>query len=135
MGNFLRKLAAGILTGTKAFIGLAPILSAIEPRYAPQISAASTDLSALGDLVVNTEVAAANLQANGTTLTGEQKMQLFLPLVYQYVTTSNLVAGKKIADPAELQAGAALIAQGIFSVVNALHEDTVSTVTTAVAKT
>lgn len=133
--GLIAKIAQGIITGAKIFTGFAPLAELAAPKYAGAIQTAEVDFSTLANYVVQVEAIAGNLKNAGTSLTSAQKLQMLTVLVQQGMATTNLVRGKKIADPALLSKGYSEIAQGIFDVVDSFHEDVADGVTADAIKT
>lgn len=121
--SFLKKLGQILATITATAIGIGPIVTPLFGGGAGKVGAGITtivnDLTAIAALVVQVEVA---LQGK----TGPEKFQAALNLVGPVIRTSQLVAGKKIADEALLQKGIQEVTQGVVDVLNSIHQESVS---------
>lgn len=118
LGNVL-KIAINV-AGVAAGVGpiLSPLLGSAAGKVNQVITTANNDLTSIGSLVVMIETA---LQGKP----GVEKLQALIPLVKNIVATSELVAGKKIANEAMFEKGVEGLAQGVVDVLNSLHEDAV----------
>ncbi len=135
MVSFLSKLGGYIVKGAAALAGFAPLLETVAPKDAGVIQTVSADLSAMANIVVQVEAGAQAIQAAGGTITGAQKLQMAAALVQPILIQSNLIAGRKIADPALLQKAASEIAQGIVDALQSVHEDQAQNMVIATLKT
>lgn len=96
--SFLKKLGQIIVNVAGVAVGVGPlIVPFLGSGKAPAIAgSAINDLTSIGSLVVQIEAAFAAVPGS----TGAQKLQAATPLVANIVKTSELVAGKKIANEA-----------------------------------
>lgn len=119
--SFLKKLGLTLVTVASDVLGLAPFVSPLitgllgsNPKAQAVASTVINDFSKVGQVVVQTE---AILQGAGN---GAQKLQAATPLVAQIIKTSELLAGKKIANEALFIQGAQKITSGTADVLNSL---------------
>lgn len=126
--SFLKKLGLVMATITGVvFPAFAPIAALFPNLFgsgskgATALATVSNDLTAIGQVIVLIETAFANV----TGETGAQKLIAATNLVGPIILTSQLVSGKKIADPVMMQKGIGEITQGMVDVLNALHQDNV----------
>ncbi len=119
--NFLKKLGTILANVAGAAVGIGPIIQPfLGSGKAGQIETkAVNDLTSIGSLVVTIQAAFASVPG----ATGAQKLQALVPLVANIVKTSEMVAGKKIADEARFTLGNQEIAQGVYDVLSSIHED------------
>lgn len=135
MVSFLSKLGGYIVKGAAALAGFAPLLETVAPKDAGVIQTISADLSAMANIVVQVEAGAQAIQAAGGTITGAQKLQMAAALVQPILIQSNIIAGRKIADPVLLHKAATEIAQGIVDALQSVHEDQAQNMVVATIKT
>lgn len=135
MISFLSKIGQYILKGAAAFAGFAPILEAVSPQNAGVIQKVDTDLGAMATVVVNIETLAQQLANSNQPMTSAQKLTAATALVGQIVTQSNVVAGRKIADPVLLQKAITEYAQATVDLLQAIHPDEAQNVVTSAIKT
>lgn len=126
--TFLSKLGKIIATVSEIFLGFAPILSKAVPQVGGVVQTISKDFADVGNIVAQVEAIG---QLKG--LAGPDRAKLAGPLVAQIILSSTLVAGKKIANPDLFNQGCVNISGGVADVLNSLHEDAVSAVTTKVS--
>lgn len=126
--TFLKKLGSILanitnIAGVAAGIGpiLAPLLGS--GKAAQVVTQASTvvavgvnDLTAVGSVVVQMETA---LQGK----TGAEKFAAAVALVGPIISTSQLVSGNKIANPALLQKAVEEYTQATVDLLNSIHPD------------
>lgn len=121
--SFLKKLGQILATVTATAVGIGPIITPLFGSGAGKVGAGIAtvvnDLTAIASLIVQVEVA---LQGK----TGPEKFQAALNLVGPVIRTSQLVAGKKIADEALLQKGIQEVTQGVVDILNSIHQESVS---------
>lgn len=121
--SFLKKLGLVLTQVGATAVGLGPIVAPLfgsgAGKVVQGISTVSNDLTTIASLIVQVELA---LQGK----TGPEKFQAALNLVGPIIKTSQLVAGKKIADEALLQKGITEVTQGVVDVLNSLHQESVS---------
>ena len=123
--TFLKKLGQWIAKGVAVAGSLATGLNFLQPflgsgalgtgKVATEVQTGLSDFEAVASLATQTEAIGAT-----TGLTGAQKLQALVPLVKNYVQTSELVAGKKVADEATFEKGCTEIAQGMVDILNGL---------------
>lgn len=109
LGGFLAKavaLAPGIGLLVKPFLG--------SGRASQIIDVAENDLTQIAQIVTMVE---ATIQAPGS---GADKLKAATPLVLQILRSSQAFAGKKIANEALAEEGAAAVVDGIAKFMNAI---------------
>jgi len=122
--TFLQKLGkvlATIANVAAVAAGIGPILQPfLGSGTASKIaSTAVNDLTSIGQVVLQAETL---IQGTGT---GATKLSAATPLVAQIVQTSELIAGKKIANEALFIQGSQKITSGMADILNSLHADNV----------
>lgn len=127
--GFLKKLGLDLVQFGRIFAGFAPLAQAVAPQYAPAIAKANLDLSAIGDLVVQVEAMGAQ-----QGLTGAQKLQIASGLAAPIVAASNLLSGRKLADPKVIGDLSTQTVQLVVNILNAVHEDSASGASVSVIK-
>lgn len=127
--TFLKKLGGIIAQVSGIFLGFAPFLTKEVPGTGNVVQIVSKDLAAIADAVTNAE-AIGQLQG----LSGADKAKALGPIVAQIIMSGTLVANKKIGDQAGFLAACTTIGGGVADLLNAIHQDSVQTVTTAVPK-
>lgn len=120
LGLWLARGAAVVSEVTPGLQFLAPLLGSAlggsSSKVAGVVTTGLTDFESIAGLVSQVE------QVGVTAgLSGVQKMQALIPMVQNFVSTSELVAGKKVADEQTFNKGCAGIAQGIVDVLNGIH--------------
>jgi len=119
--KFLKKLGQILANAAGIAVGIGPIITPFlgggVKEYAP---AAINDLTQISQIVTMVE---AVVQTPGS---GAVKLQAATPLVLQILKTSQAFTGKKIADEALAEKGAADIVSGIVEFMNAIHPDAVN---------
>jgi len=119
--TFLKKLGTILANAAGIFAGIGPIITPFLGSAASQASSAIgtavNDLTAISQVVVQVE---AVLQAPGS---GPQKLIAATPLVIQILKTSQIVAGKQIADEALFAKAAQEITSGVADLLNSIHPD------------
>lgn len=122
--SFLKKLGAALANFAKSDIpALAAVGAIVTPflgsgKVAQAVSTGVNDLVAIGQQAVTVEVA---MQGQP----GPAKLAALIALVGPILKTSELVAGKKIADEALFTKATQGIAQGAVDLLQSLHEDSV----------
>jgi hypothetical protein len=126
--SFLKKLGEVLLTAGASAVGFGPLIAPLfgsgGAKVGQEIAAVSNDLTSIGSTVIQIEVA-----LNGKS--GAEKLAAAVNLIGPIIRTSELVAGKQIADPALLTKGIQEITQGVVDVLNSVHADSVKTVVKA----
>ncbi len=119
--SFLKKLGTILANVAGIAVGIGPIITPFlgSGKVAAGATTAVNDLTSISSLVVTIEAAFASIPNS----TGAQKLQALVPLVANIIKTSEMVAGKKIADEAKFTLGCQEIAQGAVDVLNSIHED------------
>ncbi len=124
--SFLKKLGTVLASVASTAIGLGPIVTPLlgggGNKATGVITTVTNDLTLIGSVIAQVETIFAGIDG-----TGPQKYKAAVALVGPIIKTSQLVSGKKIADPAMLQRGIDEVTQGVVDVLNSLHPDSVST--------
>lgn len=120
--SFLKKLGLvlGQVGATAIGIGplVAPLFGAGGQRVTSVIATVVNDLTEIGKVVAAIEAALQGKE-------GADKFKAAVALVGPIIKTSQLVSGKKIADPALLQKGIEEVTQGVVDVLNSLDAESV----------
>jgi hypothetical protein len=119
--TFLKKLGSFLAKAAAIAVGVGPLLQPFLGSAAPIEQVAVNDLTQVAQIA--TMVEAVN-QAPGS---GAAKLAAATPLVLQVLRTSQAFSGKKIADEALAEKGAAEIVSGVVDFMNAIHPDEVKT--------
>jgi hypothetical protein len=123
--TFLKKLGQVLLKVVALATGIGPVIlpflgSGEVKEYAGK---GLNDLTAIGQVIVQIETAFAAIPNS----TGAQKLQAAIPLVANIIKTSELVAGKKIANEGMFTQAVTEYAQATVDLLNAIHPDEVKT--------
>lgn len=120
--TFLKKLGTILANVAGIAVGIGPLIKPFvgSGKAGSILESATNDLVAVGQIVVQTE---AILQTPGS---GATKLAAAAPLVAGIVKTSELVAGKKIANEALFIEGCTDITSGVAKVLNSIHPDAAS---------
>jgi len=120
--SFLKKLGQVAATLGSIALGIGPLAV---PLFGSKgdtatgiINTAANDLTLIGQVIVQIETA---LQGKS----GAEKRDAAVRLIGPIIRTSQMVSGKKIADPALMESGIGKITDGMVDVLNAIHEDAV----------
>ena len=122
--SFLKKLGMVLASVASTALGIGPIVAPLlggGTKAAGAVSTFTNDLTLIGSVIAQVETIFA-----GQDGTGPQKFKAAVALVGPIIRTSQLVAGKKIADEAKFKDGINGVTQGIVDVLNSLHPDSVS---------
>lgn len=111
--KFLTKLGTIITKVTAIAAGVTPLF----PQYDKETGKVMDTLNGIAAIVMNAEVFG---QVLGTP--GADKLRAATPLVAQILLQSDMLAKKKINDPALFEQGAAKIASGIADVLNSVKD-------------
>lgn len=121
--SFLKKLGQALLQVGATAVGIgpivAPLLGSQGSKVIDAVGRVSNDLTIIASLVVQIETALQGKE-------GVEKFRAAVALVGPVIRTSQLVSGKKIADPALLQKGIEGITQGVVDVLNSISQESVS---------
>ncbi|SRR6266852_3991759 len=121
--SFLKKLGEVLAIASSEIVGIGPLVIPLfgnkSNKVEQRILTTATDLTSIGSVVLSMEVALAGK-------TGADKLAGATNLVGPIIRTSQLVAGKKIADEAMMQKGIAEVTQGMVDILNSLHENSIS---------
>jgi hypothetical protein len=123
--TFLKKLGQAIVNVAGIAAGIGPIITPfLGSGKAGQVAGtAVNDLTQIGQLVAQIEAAFASIP----NATGAQKLSALVPLVANIIKTSEMVAGKKIANQALFTQAAQGFAQATVDLLNSIHPDEVKT--------
>lgn len=120
--SFLKKLGSVAAQIGALALGVGPLVSPLfgskGDQVGGQIQTVSNDLTLVGQVIVQMEAA---LQGQ----TGADKRKAAIALIGPIIRTSQIVSGKKIADPALLEQGVGMITDGMVAVLNSIHPDAV----------
>jgi hypothetical protein len=121
--TFLKKLGQFLAKAVAIAVGIGPILQPFlgSGTGAKDVSTGINDLTQVGQVVVSAE---ALLQTPGS---GAAKLAAATPLVQTIIQSSELIAGKKIANDTLFTQGCSKITSGVADCLNALHPDGVAT--------
>lgn len=121
--TFLKKLGGFLAKAVQIAVGVGPIILPFigSSKTAQIATAAVNDFTAVGQTILTVEAA---FQGQGT---GAQKLAAAVPLVSGIVKTSELVAGKKIANESLFTQGCEKITNGMVDVLNSIHPDAAQT--------
>lgn len=122
--SFLKKLGMVLAGVASTALGIGPIVTPLlggGTKASGVVSTITNDLTLVGSVITQVETIFA-----GQDGTGPQKFKAAVALVGPIIRTSQLVAGKKIADEAKFKDGINGVTQGIVDVLNSLHPDSVS---------
>jgi hypothetical protein len=124
--TFLQKLGQFLAKGIKIaaeVAGIAPLMAPLLGSAVQNVqqvaTTAANDLTQIGQVVVQAE---ALMQSPGS---GASKLAAAAPLVQQIVQTSQLLDGKKIANPTLFAQGCSKITSGVADCLNAIEEGAV----------
>ena len=122
--SFLKKLGQAAAQIGALAIGIGPLVSPLfgskGDQIGGQIQTVSNDLTLIAQVVVQIETA---LQGQN----GVDKRKAAIALIGPIIKTSQMVSGKKIADPTLLETGIGQITDGVVAVLNSIHEESVKT--------
>lgn len=116
--SFLKKAGQIIAAVTGIMPLFQPGLSAISPKIAGFADQGASELTKIGQVILQTEVI-----GNTLSLKGPDKLKAAAPQIAQLVMMSSLIAGKKISNPTLFSQGSAKIGDGMADILNSLHED------------
>jgi hypothetical protein len=121
--NFLKKLGKILANATAIAVGIGPIIG----PFLGAGKAASAEATAVNDLTQISQIVTMVEAVVQTPGSGATKLQAATPLVLQILKTSQAFVGKKVADEALAEKGAADIVTGIVEFMNAIHGDEAKT--------
>lgn len=120
--SFLKKLGQAAAQIGALALGIGPLVSPLfgskGDQIGGQIQTISNDLTLIAQVVVQIETA---LQGQD----GADKRRAAIALIGPIIRTSQIVSGKKIANPALLETGIGQITDGVVAVLNSIHEESV----------
>jgi hypothetical protein len=120
--TFLGKLGKALAEGFSIAAGVGPIIAPFLGSKAQAVEGTvQNDLTSIGSVVTMAEA------LDQTPGNGAAKLAAATPLVAQIIMTSQLVSGKKIANPALFTQGAGKITSGLADILNSLDASTVQT--------
>ncbi len=125
--TFLKKLGQVLLQVVGVATGMGPLIAPFLGSGSKAATVAGTvvnDLTSIGSVVVQIETA---FQALGPSVTGAQKLAAAIPLVANIIKTSEMVAGKKIANETLFTQAVTEYTQATVDLLNSLHESNVKT--------
>lgn len=116
--TFLKKLGSILAKAVAIAVGIGPL---VEPflgsgKAAEVGTSIVNDLTSIGQVVVQAE---AMIQTPGS---GATKLAAAAPLVQQILATSQLVSGKKIANPALFAGAATAITSAVADILNSIDQ-------------
>lgn len=117
--NFLKKLGTILANAAGIAAGVGPI---IQP-FLGQGKAAQVEGTVVNDLTQISQIVTMVESVVQTPGSGPQKLAAATPLVLQILKTSQAFSGKKIADEALAEKGAADIVSGVVEFMNAISGD------------
>jgi len=123
--SFLAKLGKTLATAAATLTGIMPIVQPLLGRSSKveAVAAKITDtLTLIGSFVATMELAFVNVPKSGA-----QKFAALVNVIGPLIKTSELVAGKEIADETMFQKGVNGIAQGVVDILNSLKASGVKT--------
>lgn len=123
--TFLKKLGQVLLNVVGVATGVGPLIVPFlgSGKTSQVAGTVVNDLTSIGQLVVQIETAFAAVPNS----TGAQKLQALIPLVSNVVKTSELVAGKKIANTALFTQACQEYAQATVDLLNSIDQGEVKT--------
>ena len=123
--TFLKKLGQILVNLAGIAIGIGPIITPFlgSGKVAAGATIAVNDLTAIGSTIVQIETAFAAVPGS----TGAQKLQASIPLVGNIIKTSELVAGKKIANEALFTTAIQEYAQATVDLLNSIDHNEAKT--------
>lgn len=121
MLTFLKKLGQILLNVAGVATGLGPLVGNLfgSGKAGQVVGTVTNDLTSIAQLVVTIETAFAAIPNS----TGAQKLEALVPLVANIISTSQVVAGKKIAQSELFTKGCTEVAQGMVDILNSIHPD------------
>lgn len=118
MKTFLSKLGNFLATAVSLALGIGPLVNPfLGGKYSSIEATVTNDLTQMAQVVISAE---AFLQGPGR---GIEKLKATTPLILQILRTSQAFDGKKIANEALAEEGAAKIVSGLADFMNAIHPD------------
>src|SRR5882724_1372611 len=117
--TFLKKLGTILANVAGIAIGVGPIIGPfLGSGKASQVTGTVVnDLTSIGALIVQIETMGA-----AVGLTGPQKLQAAIPLIGNIIKTSEMVAGKKIANEALFTQAVQEYAQATVDLLNSIDQ-------------
>lgn len=118
--TFLKKLGQILLSVAGVAAGVGPIVLPFlgSGKATTVAGTVVNDLTAIGSTIATIETAFAAVPGS----TGAQKLQAAIPLIANIVKTSQLVTGKKIANPALFTQACTEYAQATVDLLNSLDQ-------------
>src|SRR5713101_5351140 len=117
--TFLKKLGQILANVVGIAVGIGPLVKPFlgSGKAATYVSTGINDLTSIGQIVIQIETA---LQGPNR---GPERLAAILPLISNIVKTSEMVAGKKIAEDTLFTKGCQEIGQGVVDILNSIHSD------------
>ena len=117
--TFLKKLGTILANVAGIAIGVGPIIGPFlgSGKAAQMTGMVVNDLTSIGALIVQIETMGA-----AVGLTGPQKLQAAIPLIGNIIKTSEMVAGKKIANEALFTQAVQEYAQATVDLLNSIDQ-------------
>lgn len=119
--GWLKKVGQIALKVTTAIVGFGPLYQTMRPEHATHVAQVIDTANRIADIITQTEVMGAALH-----LPGEAKLRAAAPAVAQIILQSDMLAGRKIDNPARFEQGVKAVASGWADVLSSL-EDKVET--------
>lgn len=119
--TFLKKLGSILANVAGVALGIGPIIAPFlgSGKVQQAVTTGTNDLTAIAQLVLQIETAFAAVPGS----TGAQKLAAVIPLVGNVLSTSELVAGKKIGNVDLYNKAISEYAQATVDLLNAIHPD------------
>ena len=123
--TFLKKLGQILLRVVGVAAGIGPLVTPFlgSGKVAADSTAVVNDLTAIGSVVTQIETAFAAVPGS----TGAQKLQAALPLVSNIIATSEMVIGKKVANPAMFTLACTEYTQATVDLLNSIDQSEAKT--------
>lgn len=115
--KLLSKIGKVALQVTSAIIGFGPLAHTVVPQHGGTVTSVIDTVTQIRAIIVQAEIMG---QALG--LPGEQKLRAAAPAVAQIILMSDVLAGRKIDDPALFHAGVTKITDGMADILNSLED-------------
>lgn len=121
--TFLKKLGGLLAKGVSIASGIGPlVLAFLGAGRAQEIGERVVD-----DLAQLSQIAVMAEALNQTPGSGAEKLAAATPLALQILRSSQVFAGKKIANEALAEQGASKIISGLADFMNSIHADEAKT--------
>lgn len=119
--TFLKKLGSILVNVAGIAIGVGPIITPFlgSSKAGTIVKTGTNDLTLIAQLIAQIEVAFAAVPGS----TGAQKLQASIPLIANVIKTSEVVAGKKIANEALFTQAITEYAQATVDLLNSIDQN------------